>query len=443
MAGRGTVINASGSRAFIFNEQCEFLEIRTTASLQPGDRIEYSSRDVIRPGGSLFHTAAVAASFLIICLITFAAVQHLLAAKVYAYIGMEINPSLELGINSRHKVVRLLGYNEEGKRLAENRELLNSDLEDALPIIIRDCREGGYLREKADNEIAISVNIPGRDDDLGLMKQINTTVKTALAENNLRAGVHFYSIDGSTMEQARQQAVSPLKYLLWEEAARSGYNVPLQSVSLKDLRIKDIASGKEKLINDGDAPAEATTPGEGQKAAGAVERKENGGKAAGPGSVQKEKQKNVPVSGAKRVETGPEAVDRPLRDTGKPAGEEKSPNNSSGKSWSEDTGSVNKSENSAGEKDNSDKKNSGSLSGNENSPADKDAQSGEDSALSGAATGDTQNEADVDRVGSSGSSGAKESSSGNGSGGKGGSSGGGSGGKGGSSGGGSGGKGKK
>lgn len=39
--------------------------------------------------------------------------------KVYAYMSIDINPSLELGVNENLKVVELTPYNKEGRAIIE------------------------------------------------------------------------------------------------------------------------------------------------------------------------------------------------------------------------------------------------------------------------------------------------------------------------------------
>lgn len=328
MTDRGTVIRSSGNRAFIMNERCEFLEVKTTVELQPGDRIEYSPGDIVRSGSRPARALAVAASFIIVCVIAFTAFQHMLTGKVYAYIGMEINPSIEIGINSQNKVVRLKGYNDDGKRLISGQDLLNRDINDAIRDIIRDCREGGYLDGKNDSDIAVSVNFPGGDDGRGLMQQVDAAAQTALAENGVSARIYYFSIDKITMDQARAQDVSPLKYMLWEEAGRLGYSIPLQSVSIRDPRIKEIASDREEKIGSGVTAGSENPLSGGRSVAVPAGDSRESQRDGGQVSVPKEKGEQADSWNG----TGPEAdkaentaADRSAKDSGQPGGEARSP----------------------------------------------------------------------------------------------------------------------
>ncbi|HBV95711.1 MAG: hypothetical protein JL50_10490 [Peptococcaceae bacterium BICA1-7] len=332
MADRGTVIRTFGNRAFIMNEKCQFLEVKTAAALQPGDQIEYLPRDIIRPGRSPARVLAVAASFIIVCLVAFSSFQHMLTGKVYAYIGMEINPSIEIGINSENKVVRLKGYNDDGKRLIGSRDLLNKDIDDALRAIIRDCREGNYLSGQNDNEIAVSVSITGGADGSGLIQKVNIAAQDALLENGVSARVRYFSMDENTMELAREQDVSPLKYMLWEEAGRLGYSIPLQSVSISDPRIKEIAADKEEKVGGGDAAGSETPPSDGPAVAAPAEGspydQESGGKVGVP-KVKDLKPDSRSTPGpkpkAKPAEAGNNGAGKSEKESDQPGGEVKSP----------------------------------------------------------------------------------------------------------------------
>lgn len=267
MPDRGTVIKACGDRAFVMNERCEFVEVKTDVLLQAGDRIEYSPGDIIRPRQYPVKGLALAVSFILACLFAFGAFKSMFTGRAYAYVGLDINPSIEIGIDNGLKVVSLTGYNEEGKKIIENSRLLNSGVDQALKIIIQDCRANNYLSRENENNIAISVHIPGETGGTELLGQLGGMLGAGLAANGINARTYFFSIDKKTWEEAKEKKVSAVKYLLWEEAEKRGYPASLQEISLKDPRINSLARELGEKIS-GSFPAkgadETLPAGEGQ-----------------------------------------------------------------------------------------------------------------------------------------------------------------------------------
>lgn len=241
MLYRGTVIKSCGSRAFVMNERCEFVEIKTKTGIQAGDRIEYSPGDIIRPRQYPVKVLAMAASFILVCLFAFGAFRGMFAGRAYAYVGLDINPSIEIGVDSGLKVVSLTGYNDEGKKIIENNRLLKTGIDQALMIIIRECRANNYLIRENENNIAVSVHIPGEAGGRDLLEQLGGILGPELAASGINARTYFFNIDQKTWEGARKNKVSAVKYLLWEEAFKRGYSPSLQEISLKDPRINSLA----------------------------------------------------------------------------------------------------------------------------------------------------------------------------------------------------------
>lgn len=64
-----------------------------------------------------------------------------------AYISVDINPSLELGVNRFDRVVSVEPYNEDGRVLAEALDLKYLDYRDALEQITTDSEMEGYLQD--------------------------------------------------------------------------------------------------------------------------------------------------------------------------------------------------------------------------------------------------------------------------------------------------------
>ncbi|MCL6477670.1 MAG: anti-sigma factor domain-containing protein [Peptococcaceae bacterium] len=238
---RGTVIKVSGNRAFIMNEQCEFVEIKTETGLQAGDRIVYSPGDIIRARHYPVKWLALAASFILVCLFAFVVFKGVFAGRAYAYVGLDINPSIVMGVDKGLKVVSLTGYNEEGKRIIENNRLLKSGVDEALKVIIRECRVNNYLGGEKENDIALSVHIPGEAGSRELLVQLGGMLGSELAASGINARTYLFSIDQKTWQEAREKKVSAVKYLLWEEAGKRGYSPSLQEISLRDPRISSLA----------------------------------------------------------------------------------------------------------------------------------------------------------------------------------------------------------
>jgi hypothetical protein len=68
--------------------------------------------------------------------------------QVYAYLSIDINPSLELGINENCQVIELIPYNEDGKKIvSELKDWKKKDVQDVTSEIMDQIRRQGYIKE--------------------------------------------------------------------------------------------------------------------------------------------------------------------------------------------------------------------------------------------------------------------------------------------------------
>jgi len=243
MPDKGTVIRVlPGNRAVIMSSQCEFKEIRTGKRVRPGDEVVYSPGDVCERRYPV-RIVAMAASFILLCVVAWSAFQQAASARVYAQIAFQINPGFEITVDRNLRVSSAAGFDDRGEALIKSASIVGKDLNRAISEIVRLCLRHNYLNDRAPNYMAVSLYFPGGSDDKGLLQRLDGRLEAELEENGIDASVYFLQIDKSTRQQALKNRVSPISYLLWEEAERRGLSCDLRAgISLKDPRIIEIAS---------------------------------------------------------------------------------------------------------------------------------------------------------------------------------------------------------
>lgn len=93
--------------------------------------------------GKLVRFLASAAACLVICISAVGLMDHRKDATVY----LDVNPSVELQINSRDKVLSANGENADGEVILGDMDLKGTDLDVALNAIIGSMVQHGYLNE--------------------------------------------------------------------------------------------------------------------------------------------------------------------------------------------------------------------------------------------------------------------------------------------------------
>lgn len=86
------------------------------------------------------------AAFAIACILTIITLIPINQDEVYAYMSIDINPSIEIGINEDLEVIELIPYNHSGKKLIEELpEWEKKDIREVTGSILKSLKGNGYL----------------------------------------------------------------------------------------------------------------------------------------------------------------------------------------------------------------------------------------------------------------------------------------------------------
>jgi hypothetical protein len=149
-------------------------------------------------------TMAIAAAMMLVMAAFIPAYQ---SGQVYAYMSIDVNPSVELAVSDELKVIRLKGYNPEGKEIVEN--LVGWKKKDAAVVaemILDKIEAKGYFKEKHDVVIATVHNGKVKEAVDRKLKQKITAIKQATQEEELELKV----MEGTSedREKAQKQGIS-------------------------------------------------------------------------------------------------------------------------------------------------------------------------------------------------------------------------------------------
>lgn len=123
-------------------------------------------------------------------------------ATPVSYLGVDINPSVELGINALGRVVEVIDYNDDGKAVLEGLDLENMKVDKAVKLIVDTAVDLGFLEEDTDVQLT-AVNDDEEDADK-LLKKAKKGTDEALEENDVEAEVGQAAISLARRDAARE-----------------------------------------------------------------------------------------------------------------------------------------------------------------------------------------------------------------------------------------------
>ena len=193
-------------------------------------------------------SAAVAAVFF--CLIALAGWQGWWFGPpdraVAAYVALDINPSVELGLDRRNHVIETRGLNERGQELISEMKLKGKKVDEAVRLLIRRADEqqylGSYLQQGAGSIVVTGTFlIEETEDESDFMRELEREIEETIRVLHPEAeGISVVAVAAPSelREEALHTGVSSgkvaLKLLSDEHGQQIGWD-ELREMSVHDI----------------------------------------------------------------------------------------------------------------------------------------------------------------------------------------------------------------
>ncbi len=196
----------------------------------------------------IFRTAAAAACLLI----AVTAGGAWLYLTPSAYISIDINPSLELGVNRFDRIVSIEAFNSDGQELAEQLDIRYMDYNEAMEELLSEQTVETYLSEGA----VMAVTVAGSDEEK--TDQILENVETCTAGHS---NISCHAGDMAEMHEAHSEGLSFGKYRAYLELKSLDPSVTTDDI--RDLSMREIRDLIDSYSGD-DSSATDSSPENGQ-----------------------------------------------------------------------------------------------------------------------------------------------------------------------------------
>ena len=154
--------------------------------------------------------AAVSVAFCAIVLVF----GYLFYSKPVNFVSFDVNPSVEIGLNTFDIVVSVEAANEDGEALTSNLKLRWRSVEEAIKALVQEASEQEYIAEDGSTVIALTAESEDEDKALELQNQSEAGANAALQIRNQHAIIYKDVSDLSLRTEAKELGVSPGKFKL-------------------------------------------------------------------------------------------------------------------------------------------------------------------------------------------------------------------------------------
>ena len=192
---------------------------------------------------SLRALSLIAAALLLVAGAAFAVIKLIPAAeKPVASVMIDVNPSIELVVDSNDRVLKAIANNGDAEAVLADMDLAGSNIKVAVNAVIGSMLRNGYLNELA-NSVLISVDSSDNEVVSRLRESLSRDIRELLGEGGIGCAVLSQAVDEhdpAVTELAEDYGVTPGKaqLILKLLAANPSYDTAsLAALSINELAI--------------------------------------------------------------------------------------------------------------------------------------------------------------------------------------------------------------
>ncbi|WP_347548936.1 anti-sigma factor domain-containing protein [Pseudalkalibacillus hwajinpoensis] len=262
---QGVIMDIRGRKAVVLTPDGEFttIDLKRNHTLTIGSEIKLTPKPVKKRKGYFpptMPTLAGMAAILLFVVIVTGVIPVTQNDAVAAYVSFDINPSIEVGVNSDLEIVQYQALNSDGEGLHLDRDTTNMPLGEFAGLLVSKLESGGYLADGS--QLLIVATDVEQEERYKKIKSALEAVIHDIEQNKVltNKSVAITSIldeDYSMRQAAIENGLSPGKYLSYLAALDRGATLTLAEVQNLSVKKMDELQS-ESLVAVESNPSENT-----------------------------------------------------------------------------------------------------------------------------------------------------------------------------------------
>ncbi|HBT63873.1 MAG TPA: hypothetical protein DEB10_04320 [Ruminococcaceae bacterium] len=167
------------------------------------------------------------------------------------YVSLDINPSIELGVNVFDHVVSVNAANQDGQNLIDVKNVSNLPVQNAISELVQEAAEQDYIALDGSSVISVTAESKNEDDALKLQEKCSNGVNLAMSTKKIYAAVYADCSDLSLREEAKGMNLSPGKYKMIKMLQSLDPTIKVEDYA--DVKVRDIIRKANDLLESGTA----------------------------------------------------------------------------------------------------------------------------------------------------------------------------------------------
>lgn len=166
-----------------------------------------------------------------------------------SYLSLDINPSVELGINTFGRVVKAEGYNNDGKNILNGINVKGSNVTVAVDTLVKSAVKNGYIAKDGSTVISLTSETDDKNIGTNIETEAETGANEALTTSGEKAEVLKDNVALARRDEARKLGITPGKLNLIQKLQKVDPTATVDQY--KDAKVKDIMKAIQNNTDKG------------------------------------------------------------------------------------------------------------------------------------------------------------------------------------------------
>lgn len=265
---KGLIMEVKDEYAIILNDDGSMEKIVIKPNIAVGQKIFYFEDDIVKTTKAqskfkynvfMKSFGSIAALFLIA--ITF--FYNIYLNKTYAVVSLDINPSIQLEVGNKNKIINVEGMNDDGKSI-DFSSVVGCNINDGIKLVKDILVEKNYLQNNKD--VLVGFAFVKNEDKTAYEENIIDAVVTTFNTENV---AYIKVDDKNDVEQAKEQGISLGRYeaskVVNDETKKKIVSAPVKEITeqIKDKEnVKYYNADDDNNTEDVNASKEEKVKGE-------------------------------------------------------------------------------------------------------------------------------------------------------------------------------------
>ena len=236
MKKRGIILEIREKDVIVVDDTCEYIKIKRVDGMFEGQMVEYNSpknNKIIRYSA----VVASAAALFIFAFVGYFILTQNIKPQVYAYVDLDINPSVEFIIDQHNVVIGMRTLSSEGEEIIKSAKVEGMNINEAVSDILLKLKENGYVKSESQNLVLLSASYSNKTeltkndsnkDFVELNKTIDNIKGTIESNERMNISVEVICVAQDIRQPSLEHNMSMGRYALYSKAVQKGANITPQ-----------------------------------------------------------------------------------------------------------------------------------------------------------------------------------------------------------------------